>query len=486
MELEILKNEEHRQNFLMFLFLTAIPIFASLYVMLFNNGNMKDLIALIITAGGILTRLFQKMLGKYAKFVYISVLPLLGAVVLALSTPGVFGAMIEAYFLVLFLAIPYYDVQVIIICAVSTIVPNLIAFIITPSQFLTMYTPSIWVFICMVYFLSLLVAVMIVQRARSLFMDVETKEMDSLDMLGSIRTAFDAVQQSSEKIFDSLQAIEENSTEISASTEEISNNANMQIDEVSESLSIFNKLNEKILQSEGHVNDTINSMNTLEEKNSTGLSAITGLSKKFDENTKSTQEVSEGVHALSEKSANIGEIVDSIHQIAQQTNLLALNAAIEAARAGEAGRGFAVVADEINALSLESANATQNIDTILKDIISTVEHTCDVIERNNTIVNESNEQLNETIHIFHNISSSSEEVVKVSTVLDNELKSLLDIKEELLAYIQKIRTMSETSMNSATEINTSTEEQASAIEEVIKATENVQTQMQQLNIMMEK
>lgn len=37
MELEILKNEEKRQNLIMALFLVAIPIIATAYVLLFNG-----------------------------------------------------------------------------------------------------------------------------------------------------------------------------------------------------------------------------------------------------------------------------------------------------------------------------------------------------------------------------------------------------------------------------------------------------------------
>ncbi|MDR3265450.1 MAG: methyl-accepting chemotaxis protein, partial [Synergistaceae bacterium] len=71
--------------------------------------------------------------------------------------------------------------------------------------------------------------------------------------------------------------------------------------------------------------------------------------------------VSEVVHELDGRAANINSIVTTITGIADQTNLLALNAAIEAARAGEAGRGFAVVAEEVRKLAEESSVAARQI-----------------------------------------------------------------------------------------------------------------------------
>ena len=75
-----------------------------------------------------------------------------------------------------------------------------------------------------------------------------------------------------------------------------------------------------------------------------------------------------GVKALSERTQQIGIIVDVITKIAQQTNLLALNATIEAARAGEAGRGFAVVAEEVRKLATEAATSAEKIAEIVREV----------------------------------------------------------------------------------------------------------------------
>ncbi len=77
------------------------------------------------------------------------------------------------------------------------------------------------------------------------------------------------------------------------------------------------------------------------------------------------QEATTSMTTLSTSSATIGVVSKLITSIAAQTNLLALNATIEAARAGESGRGFAVVAGEVKELSRRTAEASNEIVTMV-------------------------------------------------------------------------------------------------------------------------
>jgi methyl-accepting chemotaxis protein len=78
--------------------------------------------------------------------------------------------------------------------------------------------------------------------------------------------------------------------------------------------------------------------------------------------------IAENILALSEQTQQVGEIIDTVNEIATQSNILALNASVEAARAGEYGKGFAVVAVEVRNLAEQSKQATAQVRAILSDI----------------------------------------------------------------------------------------------------------------------
>ena len=71
-----------------------------------------------------------------------------------------------------------------------------------------------------------------------------------------------------------------------------------------------------------------------------------------------------------EAGRKIGEIADSMAQLADRANLLSLNASIEAKKAGESGSGFAVVADRLRRLADQTSTSTLEIESMVKSISS--------------------------------------------------------------------------------------------------------------------
>lgn len=486
MQLEALKNEEKIMNVIMFLFDLVVPFVAFGFVILFNGGTWIDAIALVMPVLAVLIKLFEKLLGRYAKYFYICLMPIMGAIIIVVGNDGLYSAMTHAYFFVTLLAVPYYNLNVIKVNAICTVVVNAIAMIIFTGAYLKMHTLCVWVFIGLVYILFTATCAFITIRTRGLFGNVQNKEQEVQQLLGTVKNAFDKVQESSNSIFKSLSGVEQLSQEIVSSTEEIASSSALQIGEVNGSVEIFNELNQGIYHSESRVNETIGNMNHLKEKNDEGIASIEKLSKQFDKNIQSTKEASEEIQTLLKKSGLIGEIIDSIAQIANQTNLLALNAAIEAARAGEAGKGFAVVADEINGLSAESSRATNKIGEILKDIIQTIEHTSRIMEQNYQVVEESHEQLNATVNVFECMLKSSETVIQVTDGLKKDLANIVAIKDQLKYAMDKVEEMSNHAATSTTEISSSVIEQVTELDSIVKAMETVQSGMEELAVILKK
>jgi hypothetical protein len=76
------------------------------------------------------------------------------------------------------------------------------------------------------------------------------------------------------------------------------------------------------------------------------------------------------VEHLQAASRRVENVLELITGVARQTHLLALNATIEAARAGEHGTGFAVVASEVKELAQQTAVATGDVTSTIREIES--------------------------------------------------------------------------------------------------------------------
>lgn len=169
MKLRILKFEEEQMNFMMFFVSIAVSVIAYWAVMIFLEGTAIDALVLLMVAAAVLIRLLEKRLGEYAKYFYISIMPLVGPIVIVIGNDGRFVAMTQAYFLWLFLGIAYYDTSVVKVCVSVTFIANLIGAFLSPASYLKLHPMVAWAFIVIVYLIAVVAAVIITERARELF-----------------------------------------------------------------------------------------------------------------------------------------------------------------------------------------------------------------------------------------------------------------------------------------------------------------------------
>jgi methyl-accepting chemotaxis protein len=152
------------------------------------------------------------------------------------------------------------------------------------------------------------------------------------------------------------------------------------------------------------------------------------------------QVVAKAVDAMArieESSRKISDIIGVIDEIARQTNLLALNAAVEAARAGEAGRGFAVVASEVRSLAQRSSQAAKDIKDLITNSNSQVKDGVDLVNKAGTALTEIVESIKKVASVVSEIAAASAEQATGIEQVNKALNQMDEVTQQNSALVEE-------------------------------------------------
>ncbi len=172
-------------------------------------------------------------------------------------------------------------------------------------------------------------------------------------------------------------------------------------------------------------------------------------------------DTSKRIKRLGESSQEIGDIVGLITDIADQTNILALNAAIQASSAGEGGRGFAVVADEVQRLAERSANASKQIEALVRTIQADTGEAVQAMEKSTTNVVRGSQQAEDA-------GSALEEIENVSNQLADLIKGISEEAREQAIVSSVIAEAMNSIQGSTKHSVSSAKDTASAVGELVE------------------
>jgi methyl-accepting chemotaxis protein WspA len=161
-------------------------------------------------------------------------------------------------------------------------------------------------------------------------------------------------------------------TEISASARQLEATVAEQASstrEVNSAVGGISRTSGELMQTMHEVGDEVDEAAELATNGSKNLD---DMKQAIDDLSKATVSITSKLSVVSEKANNISAVVTTINKISDRTNLLSLNAAIEAEKAGEYGKGFSVVAREISRLADQTAIATKDIESMVKEMQGSV------------------------------------------------------------------------------------------------------------------
>ena len=305
-------------------------------------------------------------------------------------------------------------------------------------------------------------------------------------LLSGVKEASEKVNCGSETLFGIISESSNVGEEVAKSVQQIAEGATNQAAQLDEGVRVVGELEDEVNKSIESSDRMLNTSKEVKISSTEGIVAIENLSEIYEKNKEASENMALKVDMLSNKSEEIGIIIDAIKSITEQTNLLALNASIEAARAGEVGRGFAVVAEEVRKLAEESAKSATEINSVIGEIKGNIKEIYEDTVKTRKLNDDTQASLLKTKEKFgvidNNINELEENIKEVTYSLDKITQS----KDTVVYKISEVAAVSQETAAITEEVSAASEEQSSGLQEMAGEAETLKDYSEILNNLIKK
>lgn len=182
---------------------------------------------------------------------------------------------------------------------------------------------------------------------------------------------------------------------------------------------------------------------TMQARANEGRSGVHAIQSSIETLSKEVQGGYDSVQQVTGHTEQIASILQTIESIAEQTNLLALNAAIEAARAGEQGRGFAVVADEVRSLAQRTQGSTEEIRSMIEELVSSSKHALNAMESCSTVADKTNSEVMNNAEMIESLLASVDQINMTIERVATAAEEQSQVTEDINQNVQVVRERSD-------------------------------------------